>query len=428
MATQALIIIGVFVVCLFLGFPIFFSVCIPSILALLMNDLQMVMVPKTIIGGVQSFTLLAVPFFILAGNLMNSGGITKRIFDICLALMGWIRGGLAYVNVLASMVFAGISGSAAADAAGLGKIEMQAMKDDGFDASFAAAITAASSVIGPIIPPSIIMILYATEANVNVSDMFKAGIIPGILVGLMLMAACKFMFMRGEKAPPATKFSWKRLGVSLKDGVLAIIAPAIILMGMFSGSFSPTEAGIVAVVYSTVVGMIYKELKLKDIPRIIKESAIAAAQVMFMTSAASLLSWTLTFTKIPLTISKGILSFTDSRALFMLIVVVFLLILGCFIESMAGLLIVMPVMIPIATVLGIDLVHFGIVCCLSMMIGAVTPPMGACVFIVCSISETRFDLVCKKLWPFLISLVVALLLVAYVEPISTLLPHLLTKG
>lgn len=228
------------------------------------------------------------------------------------------------------------------------------MKDDGFDESFAAAITAASSVIGPIIPPSIIMILYATEANVNVSDMFKAGIIPGILVGLMLMAACKFMFMRGEKAPPATKFSWKRLGVSLKDGVLAIIAPAIILMGMFSGSFSPTEAGIVAVVYSTVVGMIYKELKLKDIPRIIKESAIAAAQVMFMTSAASLLSWTLTFTKIPLTISKGILSFTDSRALFMLIVVVFLLILGCFIESMAGLLIVMPVMIPIATVLGID--------------------------------------------------------------------------
>ena len=408
MATQALIIIGVFVVCLFLGFPIFFSVCIPSILALLMNDLQLVMVPKTIIGGVQSFTLLAVPFFILAGNLMNSGGITKRIFDICLALMGWIRGGLAYVNVLASMVFAGISGSAAADAAGLGKIEMQAMKDDGFDESFAAAITAASSVIGPIIPPSIIMILYATEANVNVSDMFKAGIIPGILVGLMLMAACKFMFMRGEKAPPATKFSWKRLGVSLKDGVLAIIAPAIILMGMFSGSFSPTEAGIVAVVYSTVVGMIYKELKLKDIPRIIKESAIAAAQVMFMTSAASLLSWTLTFTKIPLTISKGILSFTDSRALFMLIV--------------------MPVMIPIATVLGIDLVHFGIVCCLSMMIGAVTPPMGACVFIVCSISETRFDLVCKKLWPFLISLVVALLLVAYVEPISTLLPHLLTKG
>jgi len=258
--------------------------------------------------------------------------------------------------------------------------------------------------------------------------MFKAGIIPGILVGLMLMAACKFMFMRGEKAPPATKFSWKRLGVSLKDGVLAIIAPAIILMGMFSGSFSPTEAGIVAVVYSTVVGMIYKELKLKDIPRIIKESAIAAAQVMFMTSAASLLSWTLTFTKIPLTISKGILSFTDSRTLFMLIVVVFLLILGCFIESMAGLLIVMPVMIPIATVLGIDLVHFGIVCCLAMMIGAVTPPMGACVFIVCSISETRFDLVCKKLWPFLISLVVALLLVAYVEPISTLLPHLLTKG
>lgn len=428
MAAQALIIIGVFVVCLFLGFPIFFAVCIPSVLALLMNDLQLVMVPKMVIGGVQSFSLLAVPFFILAGNLMNSGGITRRIFNICLALMGWIRGGLAYVNVLASMVFAGISGSAAADAAGLGKIEMQAMKDDGFDENFASAITAASSVIGPIIPPSIIMILYATEANVTVSDMFKAGILPGIVVGLMLMLACKFMFARGEKAPPATKFSWKKLGVSLKDGVLAIIAPAIILAGMFSGKFSPTEAGIVAVVYSAVVGFIYKELKIKDIPAIIKESAIAAAQVMFMTSAASLLSWTLTFTKIPLTISKSLLSLTSSPALFMLITLVFLLFLGCFIESMAGLLIVMPVMIPIASALGINLVHFGIVCCLAMMIGAVTPPMGACIFIVCGVAETKFDLVCKKIWPFIIALIVALLLVAYVEPISTLLPSLLQKG
>ncbi len=424
MAAQALLIILVFVVCLFLGFPIFFAVCIPSLLTLLLNDLQLVMVPKTVVSGVQSFTLLAVPFFILAGNLMNSSGITRRIFNICLALIGWVKGGLAYVNILASMVFAGISGSSAADAGGLGKIEMKAMREAGYDENFSAAVTAASSVIGPIIPPSIIMILYATESGVSVGDMFKGGIFPGILVGLMLMIACGVMFARGEKAPPAVKFSWARLGKSLKDGVFAIVAPAIILAGMFSGRFSPTEAGVVAVVYSTVVGFGYRELKVKDLPKIIKESAISTAQVMFMTAAASLLSWTLTFTKIPLTISQGLLNFTDNRYVYMLIVLIFLLILGCFIESMAGLLIVMPVMIPIAEALGINLVHFGITSCLAMMIGAVTPPMGACIFITCSISNTKFDLVCKKIWPFILAHAVALLLVAYVEPIS-LLPTLL---
>lgn len=424
MAAQALLIIAVFSICLFLGFPIFFAICIPSVLTLLLNDLQFVMAPKTVVSGVQSFTLLAVPFFILAGNLMNSSGITRRIFNICLALVGWVRGGLAYVNVLASMVFAGISGSAAADAAGLGKIEMQAMKEEGYDENFATAITAASSVIGPIIPPSIIMILYATEAGVSVGDMFMGGLLPGVVVGLMLMLACGTMFAHGEKAPPATRFSWARLGKSLKDGGFAIVAPAIILAGMFSGRFSPTEAGVVAVVYSTIVGFGYKELKLKDLPGIIRESAIGTAQVMFMTAAASLLSWTLTFTKIPLTISQSLLGLTENKYVYIMIVLIFLLILGCFIESMAGLLIVIPILIPIAETLGINLVQFGVTCCLAMMIGAVTPPMGSCIFITCSIADTKFDRVCKKIWPFIIAHIAALLLVAYFEPLSTLLPAL----
>ena len=425
MTLQALIIIITFVGCLFAGIPIFFSICIPSVLALLMNGLQLVVVPKNIVSGVQSFTLLAIPFFILAGNLMNSGGITRRIFNICLAIIGHIRGGLAYVNVLASMVFAGISGSAAADAAGLGKIEMRAMEDEGYDKNFSAAITAASSVIGPIIPPSIIMILYATEAGVSVGDMFKAGITPGILVGVMLMVAIRLMIARGEQVPAPTRFSVKQLGVSLKQGVLALIAPAIILVGMFSGSFSPTEAGVVAVVYSMIVGFVYRELRVSDLPRILKDSVISTAQVMFITAAAALLSWTLTFTKIPLVISQGILSFTTNKFVFLLIVDIFLLVLGCFIESMAGILIIMPIMVPIAAKMGVNLVHFGILSCLDMMIGAVTPPMGNCIFITCSISDTKFEQVVKKIWPFIIAHVVTLILVTFLEPISMWLPNLL---
>ena len=425
MTVQAIIIIVIFVGCLFAGIPIFFSICIPAVVALVMNGLQMIIVPKNIVSGVQSFTLLAIPFFIFAGNLMNSGGITRRIFNICLALIGHIRGGLAYVNVLASMVFAGISGSAAADAAGLGKIEMRAMGDEGYDRNFSAAITAASSVIGPIIPPSIIMILYATEAGVSVGDMFKAGILPGVFVGVMLMLAIRSMIAKGEQVPPPTKFSWKQLGVSLKEGVLALIAPGIILLGMFSGSFSPTEAGVVAVVYSMLVGFVYKELHIKDLPKILKDSVVATAQVMFITAAAALLSWTLTFTKIPLVISQGLISLTTNKYLFLLIVDIFLLILGCFIESMAGILIIMPIMVPIAASLGVNLVHFGIVSCLAMMIGAVTPPMGNCIFITCSISDTKFEQVVKKIWPFIIAHILTLFLVTFIEPISTFLPNLL---
>ncbi len=419
---QAIFIIALFVACLFSGLPVAFSICIPSILTLLINDLQLVVVPQTITKSVQSFTLLAVPFFILAGNIMNTGGITRRIFNICLALIGHVKGGMAYVNVLASMVFAGISGSAAADAAGLGKIEMDAMTDNGFDPNFSAAVTAASSVIGPIIPPSIIMVIYAAEANVSVGKMFMAGLLPGILVGLMLMAAIKCMIIGGEPVPAPSSFSFKRLLLSLRDGVLALVAPGIILAGMFSGKFSPTEAGVVAVVYSTFVGFLYHELKVRDLPRIVRESAISAAQCMFMTAAASLLSWTLTFTKIPLIISKALLSVTDNRYVFLLLVNLFLLVLGCMIESIAGLLIVMPIMLPIATQLGIDPVHFGVIACLNMMIGAVTPPMGACIFIVCGISNTKFEQVVKKIWPFLIAHVVALVLVTYIEKISLFLP------
>ena len=425
MTGQALIIIVTFVACLFAGIPIFFSICIPSVVALMINGLQMVIVPKNITSGVQSFTLLAIPFFILAGNLMNSSGITRRIFNICLAVIGHIRGGLAYVNVLASMVFAGISGSAAADAAGLGKIEMNAMTAEGYDENFSAAITAASSVIGPIIPPSIIMILYATEAGVSVGDMFKAGITPGILVGVMLMVAIRVMILRGEKVPAPTKFSVRQLGVSLKEGVLALIAPAIILVGMFSGNFSPTEAGVVAVVYSLIVGFVYRELHIRDLPKILKDSVISTAQVMFITAAAALLSWTLTFTKIPLAISKGLLGITTNKHVFLLIVDLFLLVLGCFIESMAGVLIIMPIMVPIAAQMGVNLVHFGIIACLDMMIGAVTPPMGNCIFITCSISDTKFERVVKKIWPFIIAHIVTLLLVTFVEPISLWLPNLL---
>ncbi len=422
MIFQAILIVVIFVFCLFSGIPIGFSICIPAMTVMLINDLELMVAPQMITKGAQSFTLLAVPFFILAGNLMNSAGITRRIFNFCLALVGHIRGGLGHVNVLASMIFAGISGSAAADAAGLGKIEMKAMRDTGYDENFAAAVTAASSVIGPIIPPSIIMVIYATEANISVGNMFKAGLMPGILVGLALMATVAVMVARGEPTPPPAKFSLPNLLTATKEGILAVISPAIILLGMFSGSFSPTEAGVVAVVYSLLIGFLYKEISIKQLPEIFRESAITTAQCIFVTACATLLSWVVTFTRIPVFVSDALFSITDDKWVFLLLVNLFLLVLGCFMESIAGLLVILPIILPIALQLGIDPLHFGVICCYNMMIGTCTPPMGASIFIVCGIAETKFERVVKKIWPFVIAHIVALIIITYIPIISLWLP------
>lgn len=415
--SQALLIIILFTISIFLGIPVAFSICVPALVIMLINDIDLMVAPQMISAGVQSFAFLSVPFFIFAGNLMNTAGISKRIFNMCLSLIGHVRGGLAHVNVLASMVFAGISGSAAADVAGLGKIEMKAMTEEGYDRNFSAAITAASSILGPIIPPSVMFVVYASEAAVSVGDMFKAGLLPGILIGLTLMVTISILIKRGEYAPEPSKFSLPNVFKAAKDGILAIISPAIILFGMFSGAFTPTEAGVVAVAYSILIGLIYGELKLNQLIPILKDSAIGTANCMFMAAATSLLSWVVSYTQIPKLISQLILSITDNKYVFLIILNIFLLFLGCLIESTAGVLIITPILLPTAIELGISPIHFGIIACYNMLIGSMTPPMGAGIFMVCSIAETKFEQVVKKVLPFVAAHIVALMILTFIPNI-----------
>lgn len=422
--SQAVLIIVIFTICIFAGIPVAFSICIPAITVMLINGIDLMVAPQMISAGVQNFAFLAVPFFIFAGNLMNTAGISRRIFDMCLSLIGHLRGGLAHVNVLASMVFAGISGSAAADVAGLGKIEMKAMSDAGYDRNFSAAITAASAILGPIIPPSVMFVVYAGEAGVSVGDMFKAGLLPGALIGLSLMVTIAIMIKRGEPAPEPTRFSFRQVFVAAKNGILAIISPAIILFGMFSGVFTPTEAGVVAVVYSIIIGFVYGELHVNQLIPIIKESAVSTANCMFMAAATSLLSWVVSYTQIPKLISQMLLSITDSKYVFLIILNIFLLFLGCLIESTAGVLIITPILLPTAMELGINPIHFGIIACYNMLIGTMTPPMGAGIFMVCSIAETKFEHVLKKVLPFIAAHIIALLILTFVPEICLWLPNL----
>lgn len=416
------LIIVVFCACVLLGVPISFSIGMPAILVLMLTDMEMFIAPQMFVKGPSSFSLLAIPFFIFAGNMMNTAGVSQRIFDFCLSIIGHVKGGLAYVNVLASMVFAGISGSSTADAAGLGKIEMQAMEREGYDKNFSAAITAASAIIGPIIPPSIIMVIYANEARISVGSMFKGGIVLGALIGLALMAGVFYAVKRGVKVGPPTTFSLRNVFKSLWRSILSIIAPLIILAGMFSGRFTPTEAGVVAVVYSMVVGFIYGELKWRDIPAIIEESAISTANCMFMTAGASLLGWVVTYSRLPILLAEALFALTDSKYVFLLLVVVFMLFLGCLMESIAGLLIITPILLPIAVQFGIDPLHFGCVLCYGMLIGGITPPMGSLLFTVCAVSGAKFEGVVAKCVPFIVTHAVVLLVLCFFPEIVTWLP------
>ena len=422
----AVILVVVFVGLLLLSMPVGFSMALASIVAVVISGLSMKSIPQMAVVGVQSFPLLAVPFFILAGNLMNNGGITKRIYNFALSIVGHIPGGLGQVSVLASMIFSGISGSAAADAAGLGVIEIKAMEEEGYDKSFAASIVAASAVLGPIIPPSIIMVIYAIEANVSIARMFIAGLVPGIFAGLALMVTVFYLAKTGrEKCPTRPKASLKEVWQSTRHGILSILAPVIILVGMTGGIITPTEAGVLAVAYCTFLGFLYKELKLKDLPKILLESATGTAQVMFMFAMASLFGWVVTYTRVPYIASTALLGLTSSKYVLLGLIMVLLLVLGCFMESIAGMIVVLPVLLPIVQQYGIDLVHFGLIMSFGMILGTLTPPMGAGLFIVSSISGEKFETILKKTWPFIGTLMIVLVLITFVPQLSLWLPNLL---
>ncbi len=384
---------------------------------------------QRIYAGTTSFPLLAIPFFILAGNLMNTGGTTQRIFDVAHLIIGRIRGGLAHVNVLASLLFAGMSGSAVADAAGLGVVEIKAMKEAGYKPRFAATLTAVSSTIGPILPPSIPFVIYGSLANVSVGALFLAGIVPGLLMGLGLMAVVAVIakrkgLPRGE-ARPLTPVALRILAFALP----ALAMPFLVLGGIFGGIVTPTEAAVVAAAYAFILGrFFYRELAWSQLPEIVWESGRQTAQVMFIIAAAAPFGWVLIQQRIPNALLDAMFSLSSEPWVILLIVNAVILVLAMFIEGIAILIIAFPVLLPIMLQIGVDPVHFGVIIVLNIMIGLVTPPVGLCLYVVSSISNVSLSEITRELWPYLLALIAVLLLITYVPALSLWLPHALGYG
>lgn len=415
-----------FFVLLLLGVPIAVSMGLGTAIAFAVSgDVPIQVVAQKMQYGVDSFSQLAIPFFILAGQFMNYGGISSRIIKFSGTLVGHIKGGLAQVMILASMLFAGISGSAYADASMLGTVMLPEMKEKKYPVDSSTVILAAGSTIGPIIPPSIQMVIFGVTASVSVGQLLIAGLFPGIVMGLMLMLITGIIAKK-EKWPYDEKASWRERGKSFLDAVWALLMPVIIVVGMLSGMFTPTEAAVVASLYSFLVGkFVYKELKVKDVFPIFKQVFRQTAQVTIIISSAAVLGWLMTKEQIPAALSGALLAVTDNKVILLLLVNVILLLLGCFMETTAIVLLMTPVLLPLMNALGVNTVHFGVFMILNLCIGLITPPVGMCMYIGCGISGCTIGQFTKKLGPYFIALIIALLITVFCEPVTMLLPRLL---
>ena len=422
---SAFILIAGFLLMIVIGFPIAFALGLSSVLYMLINGISLLVIPQAIASAFESFPLMAIPLFMLAGQLMNSGGITDRIFRFANNLVGHIPGGLGHVNVVASMIFAGMSGSAVADSAGLGSIEIKAMVEEGFDPDFSAAITAASSTIGPVIPPSIPMVLYGAMAGVSVGKLFIGGIVPGVLMGIALMVGCYIQAIR-LNYPRHPRVSFMTIVKSFISAAPSLATPAIIIGGIMTGIFTPTEAAGVAVIYALILGtLIHRELTWRDLLRNLLDVGRSTTSIMLIVSMASVFGWVLAYEMIPQQVASAILSYTTNRYVILLLVNILLLIVGCFMETIAILLVLVPMLVPVVSAVGVDLLHFGLIVVLNVMIGLITPPVGVCLYVVADLAKISFERVMKATMPFLIILIVVLLIVTYVPIVVTWLPNVM---
>ncbi len=417
-----------FFVLLLVGTPIAFALGITAVLAFLKMDVPvlMMLVPQKFFSGINMFALMAMPFFILAGDIMNRIKITHRLVKFANVLVGWIRGGLAHVNILVSIFFAGLTGAAVSDTAALGTMLIPAMEEDGYDRPFAAAVTAASSIIGPIIPPSIIMVIYGSLMNVSIAGLFAAGIVPGVLIGISLMFFTAYISKQRDYPIGIAKPTFKEVVSSFKEALIPLLMPVIILGGILSGVFTPTEAAAVAVLYALIVGFfIFKNLKLRDIPEILYEMVKSSGTVFIILSAAAILGWILASEQIPEMIATTILSISQNKYAVLLIINLILLVLGMFMDMTAALIILGPILHPLAVSVGIHPLHFGIIMVVNLNIALMTPPLGACLFVACGISKISLEEISKEIWPFILVEVAVLLLVTYIPAISMFIPRLL---
>ena len=413
---------------LIFGLPVAIALAGSSAIFIIANGSPPPMVvAHRMINGVDSFPLLAVPFFILAGNLMNTAGITERIFNFALSLVGWMRGGLGHVNVGASVIFAGMSGAAVADAGGLGAIEIKAMRDANYDVKFAVGITAASSTIGPIIPPSLPMVIYGVVAGASIGQLFVAGFIPGMMMALSLMIMIAIMARRKGFGRDQT-FYWSVLWSTFQRAFLSLLTPVIIVGGILSGAFTPTEAAVAACAWALFLGLVvYRTLTLPRFLRVSFDTIETTAVVLLVVGAAAIFAWILTSNRVPEQFAAGLLTISDRPWVLLLLINLILLAVGCFMETVAAITIMVPVLLPIAVTLGIDPVHFGVIMVLNLMLGLLTPPVGMVLYVLARVAKIPFEQCVVGTAPFLIPLVAVLLLVTFIPAITMWLPTLIYR-
>lgn len=416
----------IFVMLLALGMPVVFALLVGPGLSLVLDDQQpyLAALLSRLYNGIDSFPLLAVPFFILAGELMNSGGITERIVRFSQSLVGHVRGGLAQVNILSSMLFAGISGSAVADASAIGKMMVPAMERNGYSRGFAAAVTAAAAVIGPIIPPSGIMILYGFVMNVSIGALFAAGIVPGVMIGLGLMAVTRLLAQRYNLPIASRKATWRERGVSLRGAGLALLMPVILLGGMLGGIFTATEAAAVAAAYALVVTLfVLRTLSFADMRHVFIATAVQSGVILMLVGAAVTFGWLITVSGMAERMAAMLVGITDNPLLLLLMLNLLLFLIGMFLDAGPAILILGPVLAPIFTSMGVDPVHFALIMCINLTVGLATPPMGLVLFVVASVANERIEPIVRALLPFLAVEIAVIFLVTYIPALTLTVPR-----
>ena len=416
------LLLGVFVICILLRFPIAFSLGLSCLAYLLAAGTPLIILPMKMYSGIDVFVLLSIPGFILAGNLMNHGGLTEKIIAFCNHLVGHIRGGLALANIAASMLFAGISGTAISDTASIGSVMIPAMKKEGYDADFACAVTASSSTVGPIIPPSVSMIIAATLTGLSVGKLFLAGAIPGFLLGCSLLGYTYYV-SRKRQYPKHARSSLKQIGRGFLDTFWALLMTVIILYGIIGGLFTPTEASIVAVLYALVIGVfVYRKLTWKRALVVVLDSMKTSAALMVLIGFANLFGYILITEQLPQVVSAGILGFSDNPYVVLLLINLLLIFVGTFMETIAALLILFPILLKVAVAVGVDPIHFSVIALLNLMIGLTTPPLGVCLFVAAGIGRVSIGAVARAGWPFLLVSLLVLGLVTLFPGLSLWLP------
>ncbi len=461
-----LILLGSFLLFMILGLPVAIAMAVSSLLYILITGIAPdVVLAQRMIAGVESFPLLAVPFFILAGNLMNIAGVTGRIYKFAVALVGWMKGGLGQVNILGSVIFSGMSGTALADAAGLGTIEIKAMKDHGYSTEFAVGVTAASATLGPIIPPSLPFVIYGMMANVSIGALFLGGVIPGVFMTLLMMVTVAFFAYKNGWGND-TPFSWAQLGEATVEilvvmafpiavwlmmragmspnvsigialvlllvldwyfdfaAVMALMAPVILIGGMTMGLFTPTEAAVAAVIWSLFLGLVrYRSMTLKALAKSTFDTIETTASVLFIVTAASIFAWLLTVSQAAQLLSDFILGLTQNKWVFLLLANLLILFVGCFIDTIAAITILVPILLPIVLKLGIDPIHFGLIITLNLMIGLLHPPLGMVLFVLARVANLSVERTTMAILPWLVPLLLALIAITYIPALTLWLPH-----